>query len=438
MLPDSPTGAKTILIVDDSRSNRRLIRQVLETRGHTCIEAEDGRGGLALAIEKNPDLLVLDIMMPDIDGFEVCEKLRRNESTAYLPILFLSAKDQVEDRVRGLLLGGDDFVTKPFSIKELVARIEGLLSRAQAYIDANPSTHLPGSTSITQRIHRYVETGTRFASIYFDLDNFKAYNDAAGFARGDEVIRYAGRVLRVVAADLLRDDDVTHLSHLGGDDFIVLCAPPRADLFAQRVLDLFREGRDTFHEPHDIERGYFMSVNRQGEVMEFPLLSLSAAIIGRRVAHVAELSQLAAELKGYAKARGGGIVVSDRRRARPEPNGPWLLLGESERQRAIAQRDALERAGFRVFVAFNGPDLIKNAHRLQPAAVLLGRSLPMMGTVEAHSLLQRLDATREIPQVSLADIGTDDVGHAMMHSRVTSALRRAIDAQGSPPGQTNP
>lgn len=119
-------GAK-ILVVEDEKALSRIVRYSLEKDGHRVVVAEDGEAGLALARREKPDLVILDIMLPKLDGLEVCRALR---ASSPVPILFLTAKKSEVDRVLGLKLGADDYVTKPFSVAELAARVEALLRRA--------------------------------------------------------------------------------------------------------------------------------------------------------------------------------------------------------------------------------------------------------------------------------------------------------------------
>jgi DNA-binding response OmpR family regulator len=111
-----------ILVVDDSEDSRRLIAIALRQAGYQVLEAVDGGKALKGAVEEMPDLILLDIIMPQMDGFTVCERLKKNERTADIPIIFLSALDDVKDKVKGLEVGGDDFISKPFDRRELLAR----------------------------------------------------------------------------------------------------------------------------------------------------------------------------------------------------------------------------------------------------------------------------------------------------------------------------
>jgi len=117
-----------ILLVDDEDNLRSMLEAALSHNGFAVDPASNGRTAIEKAVATSPDLIVLDIMMPDLDGFEVCRRLRNDGIKT--PILFLTAKDATEDKVRGLTLGGDDYLTKPFSLEELVARVNALLRRA--------------------------------------------------------------------------------------------------------------------------------------------------------------------------------------------------------------------------------------------------------------------------------------------------------------------
>ena len=117
-----------LLLVDDEDNLRSMLQAALRHNGFDVTSAPDGRSALALAASEKPDLLVLDVMLPDVDGFEVCRRLRADGSR--VPVLFLTARDATEDKVRGLTLGGDDYLVKPFSLEELVARVEAVLRRS--------------------------------------------------------------------------------------------------------------------------------------------------------------------------------------------------------------------------------------------------------------------------------------------------------------------
>jgi len=121
----------TILLIEDEENIIELVKYNLEKEGYGVLSALKGEEGLELARKKKPDLLILDLMLPEIDGFEICKILKQNSQTAYLPIIILTAKGEEADKIVGLELGADDYVTKPFSPRELVARVKAILRRVQ-------------------------------------------------------------------------------------------------------------------------------------------------------------------------------------------------------------------------------------------------------------------------------------------------------------------
>ena len=125
-----------VLVVDDEENITYLLGTALRHFGFDVLTAASGREGLAKATDAKPDLVLLDVMLPDLNGFDVCRRLR--DSGVQVPILFLTARDATEDKVRGLTLGGDDYVTKPFNLEEVVARVRAILRRSGRLVDAEP------------------------------------------------------------------------------------------------------------------------------------------------------------------------------------------------------------------------------------------------------------------------------------------------------------
>src|SRR5437764_11102869 len=178
-----------ILVVDDDPDIARFVEVNLRSAGFDVAVATDGEEALRRAEEIRPDLVLLDVMMPRIDGFEVAQRLRRNTRTANTCIIMLTAKAQSSDKVLGLTAGADDYIIKPFDPIELLARVKTTLRRAREMRNLSPLTGLPGNIRIQDEIQRKVEDETPFAVLYCDLDNFKAFNDHYGFVKGDRVIQ---------------------------------------------------------------------------------------------------------------------------------------------------------------------------------------------------------------------------------------------------------
>lgn len=303
-----------ILVIDDDADLLRFVQMSLEREGYEVASALEGAAGLRLALERTPDLVLLDVLMPDVDGLELLGRLRVNPGTTNVPVVLLTARTDSRDRVRGLEMGADDYITKPFDIEELVARVGAVLRRSKAMRDLSPLTALPGNFRIAEELHRRVAGGRPLAVIHTDLDNFKAFNDHYGFMRGDNVIKFTANVL--VAAAVETGDETCFVGHVGGDDFVVVMNPDAAEQFCKTVIDHFDDGILDFYDPVDALRGYVEVVDRRGERHAFPIVSISLGVatnLRRTFNSEWEASAVAAEMKTHAKGEAGSCYKVDRR-----------------------------------------------------------------------------------------------------------------------------
>jgi diguanylate cyclase (GGDEF)-like protein len=304
-----------ILLADDEPDLLALMKDTLERQGFAVTTALDGQEALAAIRQDPPDIAVLDLIMPRCDGFTVCRELRKDPLFANLPIIMLSASGSRDSKVAGLDLGVDDFITKSVDIQELLARIRMILKRSRQGLDANPLTRLPGNRSIDSRIEDALAQNQPLAVLYVDLDQFKAYNDCYGYDAGDHVLRAMAGILIKASREHAGPPDF--VGHIGGDDFILLTEPARMESAARRVIAEFDAASPSFYNETDRRRGRIVSTDRQGNVKEFPLLSVSIAIChnaDRKLESLAQVSQLGAELKKAAKERPGSKYLVDRRK----------------------------------------------------------------------------------------------------------------------------
>jgi diguanylate cyclase (GGDEF)-like protein len=304
---------KKILIVDDSDFFAKVIENMLIPADYNVVRASSGEDGLRLVREEKPDLVLLDIVMPDMNGFEVCRILRESESNNLMPIIMLTAQNDQEDKLIGLELGADDYIVKPFNNRELLSRIKNTLRRIDRNRDANPLTGLPGNLEIQRELNYRIDNKLPFAAIYADLDNFKAYNDVYGFLNGDIAIK--------MTADILRDhirDSVDHdfIGHIGGDDFIMILTPDYVDCYCRKIIENFDRRIRAIYTPADLERGHIITQNRHGEMTVFPIMTISLAVVtneNRTFSTHLQVSEIAAELKKKAKSTSGSCFIQDTR-----------------------------------------------------------------------------------------------------------------------------
>jgi len=312
-----------VLIVDDVTDNIKILIDLLKHEYKTFF-ADNGEKALKLAQSKSPDLILLDIVMPEMDGYEVCRKLKSNSDTDDIPVIFISAMSEVGDEMKGLELGAVDYITKPISPPIVKARVKTHLNLRNAMqelkklytlaLDSNPMTCLPGNTSIANRIENALQEKENVCVIYSDLDYFKAFNDKYGFALGDEVIMFTCQVFKDVVDEFHIKD--AFIGHVGGDDFVLIVPSNLAKDIADAILRSFDEGIIQFYSTEDAEAKCIHTVNRQGEEQKFPIMSISLAGVdlSRNIyTRYVEVNDACAGSKKKSKSLPGSSFFMDRR-----------------------------------------------------------------------------------------------------------------------------
>jgi diguanylate cyclase (GGDEF)-like protein len=311
MATGEPGGGERVLFIEDSPTLAQLLEISLVQAGYEVLRASSGEEGLELARAEVPDLLLCDVMLPGIDGFEVVRVLRRDLTTANMSIIMLTAMANV---MEGLDAGADDYVLKPYDHRELLARVRSVLRRAKAMRALSPLTGLPGNTRIQEELERAIAEQRQFALLYADLDNFKAYNDHYGFARGDDILRLAAGLLHGAVQATARPD--AFVGHVGGDDFVAITAEEAAKAVVEDLIERFDHEVPSLYDPEDAERGWIEIENRRRQLERFPLVSLSVGVAStatRHFGHYAEAVAIASEMKSLAKQQPGSSWAVDRR-----------------------------------------------------------------------------------------------------------------------------
>ncbi len=309
-----------ILIADDEPDIRLVLRTHLEFEGFQVMEACDGAEAVRMAQDESPDLIVLDVMMPELDGVEVCNRLRASFTTRHIPVIMVTARAHRDDKLNGLAKGANDYVTKPFDMKELTQRVRNTLEWSSQQRSANPLTGLPGNHSINAEIRRRLAEGIPFALLQIDVDHFKAFNDYYGYGRGDEAIQLLSRIL---SESVYRCGDPDgFVGHIGGDDFVVLCGCESSESLGESIIEWFNTAANDLYDSEDRSRGYVEVLNRRHVVERFPLMSLTIALVSTDrvpVTHLAQLIDIAQELKAHGKGIPGSVMVGERRRRQEPP-----------------------------------------------------------------------------------------------------------------------
>lgn len=314
MTVDSKDSVK-ILVVDDEPSILEIITFMLENEGYIVTNAATGMTALEKVLTFKPNLILLDVMLPKMDGIEVAKRLRSNFRTRHIPIIMVSAKRDIEDKIIGMEIGADDYVTKPFSREELLARVKMVLRRTKEQLERNALTGLPGNIFIEMEIRKLMEQKKKFNMFYLDMDNFKPFNDYYGYDQGDKAIILLSNILLDVVEEFGSSDDI--VGHIGGDDFVILTFTANVDNLADEMVDRFFEKSQGLFPKEDKVRGYFVTEDRQHKKSSFKTrLTISLVIIediNGRFTSYAQLVDSAMELKKYSKSLGGNRFVKERR-----------------------------------------------------------------------------------------------------------------------------
>jgi len=303
-----------VLVVDDDPDLVRFVEVNLRFEGFETASAADGEAALKRAGELRPDLILLEVGLPEIDGYEVVRRLRAGLFTQQSSIIMLTGKTLSADKVVGLTAGADDYILKPFDPLELMARVKSTLHRAEELRAANPLTRLPGNARIQSELKERVATGAQFALMYIDLDNFKAFNDHAGFLRGDGAIKLLAECILSSASSW--GGETPFVGHVGGDDFVAVIDAPGAETVAKDIVACWDRQVAGLYEAPDVERGYIEVPDRMRRKQHFPLSRVSIGIasnLHRNLTSHWEAVEIATEMKQFAKRQEASSYAFDRR-----------------------------------------------------------------------------------------------------------------------------
>ncbi|HDQ40314.1 MAG TPA: response regulator [Desulfonatronum sp.] len=314
----------TVLIADDSPSNLQLLLDILSRSGFEVLAAEKGQEVLEIIEEETPDIFLLDVMMPQMDGFSLCRRLKENPRFQATPIIFITAKNTSADIVSGFAAGAVDYILKPFNEAEILARVRThihlhevvmeLERLRQLALDANPLTQLPGNNSIIKAINEAIAAEQDVSVAYVDLDNFKALNDKYGFAVGDRVLLYTARIIGTAVEEICGKGNM--IGHIGGDDFVFIVSSDLVQKVAERIIREFDANICQFYEPRDLARQAIEVADRSGNQRRFPLATISLGIVElgeKNFSHHLEVSSMCAEVKKMAKDMPGSTCFFNRR-----------------------------------------------------------------------------------------------------------------------------
>jgi PleD family two-component response regulator len=264
----------TLLIVEDDRDTSEMLRVYFEAQGYRVVTAAGGREAIEKCRQLTPDLILLDVRLPDIDGFEVGQRLQDDIRTSRLPVIFVTERRERDDRIAGLKLGAIDYITKPFDVQELRLRVRNALRRAGS--QNNPVTGLPGDKLTNDRLSLLLERDA-WAAVSVNIKGLDMFNEIYGFVARDDVLRAVALILTSVVDELGSIDDF--VGHPDESQFLILTIPAKADTLARHIKERLGQAMVYFYPIHDREAGYVTWGGDQLRRTKVPFMNVVATMV---------------------------------------------------------------------------------------------------------------------------------------------------------------
>ena len=256
-----------ILVVEDDLDVAEMLNAYLRVQGYEVFTVNWGEDGVRACQTVDPDLVVLDIRLPEIDGYEVARRLRTDRRTQDVPIIFLTEKRDRDDRLHGLELGADDYITKPFDIQELRLRVRNTLQRATQGSLNNPVSELPDGALVDEKLRELIQAG-KWSLILVSIINLDVFRDAYGFVASDDVLR----AISLMIKNAMREggDADEFIGHLTPTDFVLVVSPGNLSALQQLISKRLEQSLDYFYPIKDREQAAKSENRLVVKVIEVP------------------------------------------------------------------------------------------------------------------------------------------------------------------------
>lgn len=284
-----------ILVVEDDFDISNMLRIYFGGQGYTVEVASRGGDALAATQRQAPNLIVLDINLPDISGYDVCRKLRTTTRTRHIPIIFLTQKDERSDKIIGLESGADDYITKPFDIEELKLRVKNAIDSAERSRKVDAISNLPGGSLIEDYLRDLMRNPRTWTYIDMKISNFEMFSDVYGWTAADEVIRFTAFVLGELVEQFGTADD--YIGHPGRDNFIIITHAEDPTTLIDKIKESFTEKVKQHYSFIDRERGYMLVPDATTE-KQVDLMTMSMGSVSTRThqfSDIREITEMAAD-----------------------------------------------------------------------------------------------------------------------------------------------
>ncbi len=304
-----------IYIIDDNQELLKMLKEVFKNDKEYTFKGVKTKD-IEIALKNIPALIIINEDSIDKDIIELCNRIREDDDNSITPIVVVGENHDKDHRVSILKLCVEYYIVKPIDIDYLYYTIKNIVRLMYTNRRVSPLTGLPGNVQIQTEIKKRLLKKEEFAILYFDLDNFKSYNDLYGFAKGDEIIKFTARTIvrNIHAVEL----ESSFVGHIGGDDFIAIVSNADYEQICKNVIKEFDEKVLDYFTKEDVERGYVEVANRRGIIEQFPLTSISIGVVDvpvGRFKSALEIGETGAQVKHVAKTTVGSSYAIDRRQS---------------------------------------------------------------------------------------------------------------------------
>jgi PleD family two-component response regulator len=268
----------TLLIVEDDLDTSEMLRVYFEAQGYRVVTAGGGQEALEKCRAESPDLILLDVRLPDIDGFAVGQALQEDIRTSRLPVIFVTERRDRDDRIAGLKLGAIDYITKPFDVQELRLRVRNALRRAGS--QNNPVTGLPGEKLALDRLSLMLER-EGWSALGINIYGLDKFNEIYGFVARDDVLRAIALTLTSAVEELGSIDDF--VGHPNEGQFVIITVPSKSSQLSYHVEERLNQAMTYFYPIHDREAGYVQSGNDEDDHKEkIPFMYVAISVFSQK------------------------------------------------------------------------------------------------------------------------------------------------------------
>ena len=268
-----------------------------------------------VALRNIPALIIIDEDNTDVNIIEFCKSIRENEDNSITPIIVVSSNTDRDHRTEVLKAEVEYYIKKPIDHDYFYFTVKNLINLLNNNRKVSPLTGLPGNVQIQAEMKKRLLNREVFAILYFDLDNFKAYNDVYGFSNGDEVIKFTARTISKHVHQIEESDNF--LGHIGGDDFVAIVSKTDYEKVCQDIILEFDKFAVSYYNEVDAERRYVEVANRRGIIEQFPLITISIAVVEvdyKNYKNTLEIGEVGAQIKHRAKQIMGSTYIINKRK----------------------------------------------------------------------------------------------------------------------------